>query len=155
MFSRIRPPGEWTLNSVVDPAEWETFDENQSNAIDGLHGGVYAPDNEIEIGGDGLKVSGPFTAASTMQVNGDATLSNDVLLDGPSFTVSTVVATFNAGVSFNDAVDFNGTANFDDNVTFNDPVSFTDTATFGAGLHVDAGDATFDEDLTVTGLATL
>jgi len=57
-FGRLRPSGLWVPRSAVTPAEFETFDENLSNAVDGADGGAYAPTNPIQFGGDGIEFAG-------------------------------------------------------------------------------------------------
>ena len=47
-FTRANPGGWVTLNQVT-PAQINQIDTNQSNAIDGAAGGVYAPTNPIEL----------------------------------------------------------------------------------------------------------
>lgn len=57
--ARIRPSGFWTLGSVISPAEMEALDEAQFEALNADDGGVWAPTDEIIIGGAGLHVTGP------------------------------------------------------------------------------------------------
>lgn len=57
MFTRLRAMGAWIFNSTVDPDEWEAFDENLSNAIDGADGGTYGPTDPIVIAGSGLRTT--------------------------------------------------------------------------------------------------
>lgn len=54
MSNRVRTPGGWTLDSVVDPAEFEALDDGQANAIDG-RGGTYAPTSPVLVGGRGIE----------------------------------------------------------------------------------------------------
>jgi hypothetical protein len=49
-FPRMRAPGTWVYNDVVDPAEFEAIDRNISQAIDGTGGGVYVVQNDLVIG---------------------------------------------------------------------------------------------------------
>jgi hypothetical protein len=80
-FTRTRPPGFWTFNSVVAPSEFEHIDD-YSYAIDGLGGGTYAPTALITIGGSGLNVTGPMDATdvgtmdvyTTFSIRGGATM---------------------------------------------------------------------------------
>jgi hypothetical protein len=55
-FARIRAPGAWVDNSTVEDAEFEQFDDNVSNAVDGDGGGAYAPTARLEFGGAGVYV---------------------------------------------------------------------------------------------------
>lgn len=71
--------------SAVSPAEFETFDQNLSDAVDGAGGGAYAPSATIEIGGSGLEVSGPFVSS------GDFTAQDSATFGGVS--VATLKAT--------------------------------------------------------------
>lgn len=60
-FARLRSPGLWAPNSVVEPEEFEQLDENLSHALDGQNGGVYTPNLPLEIGGQGICVLNPLT----------------------------------------------------------------------------------------------
>jgi hypothetical protein len=51
---RVRTPGAWDINTVVDPAEFEALDEGQFRAVDG-RGGSYSPDTPIHVGGRGIE----------------------------------------------------------------------------------------------------
>lgn len=54
MSERIREPGQWTTDTVIDGAELEAFDDAQSNAIDG-RGGAYTSEAPILVGGFGIE----------------------------------------------------------------------------------------------------
>lgn len=54
-FSRVRNPAGWTNNSVVQPGEFEAFDANLANAVDGAGGGTYTPTTRLTIGGQGIE----------------------------------------------------------------------------------------------------
>lgn len=60
-FARLRSPGLWAPNSVIEPEEFEQLDENLSHALDGQNGGVYTPNLPLEIGGQGICVLNPLT----------------------------------------------------------------------------------------------
>jgi hypothetical protein len=57
MFSRLRAIGGWLFNTVVEPEEFEAFDENISNALDGKNGGTYSLLSVLNIGGVGLRTT--------------------------------------------------------------------------------------------------
>lgn len=110
--SRIRTAGLWTLNSVLTPAEMESFDLAQFQAVNGDAGGVWAPLTEIEIAGAGFKINNaPFTV-----------LTSAVSFTGPSFTVA------------NDTVTFSGSGNFSANVGGAVSISGTTVTVTGTGL---------------------
>jgi len=88
----------WVLGSVVAPTELELFDNDQSKAVDGYGGGVYAPNNRLVIGGAGVDFTGgtgadpngPLTAtaaagtqASGIVATGDESGSGGVFTGGP------------------------------------------------------------------------
>jgi hypothetical protein len=146
-FTRVRAPGAWTDGSVLGDAELEKFDDQISNAIDGRHGGAYAPDNEIEIGGAGFRCTAIGYFDAGVQASADSVFLNVEVLEN---------ADFEGEVNFNDDSFFHKPVTFNDDVEFNDPVVWNDTATFNAGLHVaEGGDAVVDSQLSVAGLATL
>lgn len=58
MFVRARPTGFWIFGSVVDPLEFEGVDEDRSNALDGKNGGSYTLLTALNLGGEGLTLSG-------------------------------------------------------------------------------------------------
>ncbi len=98
MFSRIRAIGQWLFNSVVEAAEWEAFDENLSNAIDGKDGGAYAPTDPIEFGGAGISVEEgignyPVTVTHTSSSTGNE------IPDWAKFMAVSVVGAGGAGGS--------------------------------------------------------
>lgn len=81
-FVRIRPAGLWTIGSVLQPEELELFDANQSKALNGDEGGVWAPSALLELGGAGLKVTGP------LNVPGAASFTGGVLANTAGITGS-------------------------------------------------------------------
>lgn len=56
---RVRDPGMWVPGSVVLPEEFEEFDEIRPWLINAYAGSSHAPLAQIELGGAGLRVSGP------------------------------------------------------------------------------------------------
>jgi hypothetical protein len=66
--TRIRTPGNWTLNSTFDPAEAEAVDLAQYESINGDQGGTWAPAAVISIGGSGLTVAGELRATDAIDV---------------------------------------------------------------------------------------
>lgn len=79
-FTRLRAPGLWILGSVVLPEEFEAMDAIRPKLINAANGSTHAPDTiQIEIGGLGMRVSGPSRL--------DA-LSIGVLASGGTLTVA-------------------------------------------------------------------
>ncbi len=77
--TRIRAnTAAWANGSAVTQAEYDTLDQRQFESINGDQGGVCAPAAEIEIGGSGLKTSGPMTATGTMTARGLTALAGIV-----------------------------------------------------------------------------
>lgn len=113
MFSRIRAPLGWTLTSVVLPEEWEEFDDRQSKAIDGDGGGTYAPTSQLEIGGAGLKITGPFRVESQAVFTSDVDISSGLAVGGACLLNNDVDITNDLSISgdctFNGASTFHGT----------------------------------------------
>lgn len=58
-IARIRDPGMWVAGSVVLPEEFEAIDVIRPWMINGAFGSTNAPTVQIELGGQGLRVSGP------------------------------------------------------------------------------------------------
>jgi hypothetical protein len=56
--------GDWSAVTGIDLSWMTTIDQNQQKAINGDEGGTWAPSSVITIGGDGLTVSGAFTATN-------------------------------------------------------------------------------------------
>lgn len=77
-FARVRPSGFWTINSSVDPLEFEAFDANLFKAINGDDGGTWAPAAVITIGGLGLTVTGPSSLPNC----------SDIAIDGGTIDLS-------------------------------------------------------------------
>jgi hypothetical protein len=117
-FTRVRPSGFWTLNSVVDPAEFEQFDAQLYAAINGDAGGTWAPSIPITIGGAGINVTG-LLAADDVEIGGTLEVGGQAL--------------FNAPVTIDNDLAVNGAAVFYDGVTFNDTVSFDGPAQVETG----------------------
>lgn len=165
-FPRLRPPGLWTFDTVVDPEEFEAFDANIANALDGLNGGVYALLDDLEIGGTGAflvstsaEFSGGFTeftgsvgfdddvtfsASSPVLFLGTVGFGNDVDFSGGTVTL---------GASGSDAIVVDGffqvneTSNFNAGVFFNDEVAFD--AVVGFNAYAQFNDSVgFDDDVT-------
>lgn len=84
-IARIRDPGMWVAGSVVLPEEFEAIDEIRPWMINGADGSTNAPTVQIEIGGQGMRVSGPsrldsITAATTA-ATGVVTISDNSRID--------------------------------------------------------------------------
>lgn len=76
-FTRIRPEGDWTLNSTIDPEEAEALDDRYT-AIDGATGGEHEPTTQIGIGGEGLGLAG-----ENHEIREDAILTNSGTIEIP------------------------------------------------------------------------
>lgn len=87
-FSRIRAFGLWVLNSVLLPAEVEALDANQSKAVNGDEGGVWAPSAQIEIGGSGTKTTGPAEFTGDFEVTSEAQLQGGATVTGGDLAVA-------------------------------------------------------------------
>ena len=75
-FTRAKPSG-WTDDiDTITAAQINQIDVNQSRAVDGVAGGLSTPTPAIEIGGDGLIVSG------SAEISGDALVSGTVTQTG-------------------------------------------------------------------------
>lgn len=76
--TRVRPGGLWAIGSALLATEMEQIDSTLSRCINGDQGGVWAPTSVIEIGGEGLKVTGQcalytVTISSTLDVQEQVT----------------------------------------------------------------------------------
>lgn len=127
--TRIRPIGLWTLDSDVLTSEFEAFDLAQFESINGDQGGTWAPASQIEIGGAGLKVSGPF----------DMPIGTTGTFGGTVDFASTSTPTFVAG------------SNTD--VEAGAVWAFANAPSFAAGFLVSAGTVTFASAMTVVDVA--
>lgn len=119
-FTYVRDGGLWADNSQFTAADAAGFDSRIHKALNATDGGVWAPTSVIELGGAGLKVTGPTLLLGGLEVGGD-----DVFFNTPG-TVG-----FNAGVvinfagvtSFADHAAFGGTVFHAAAVTFNDQIA--------------------------------
>lgn len=128
-FQRIRLFGLWTTGSALQPGEMELFDANLSKAINGDEGGPWAPTSPIELGGAGIKITGPAEFTGEFKVATEALLQGGATITGGPLAVST-----NANVQGNLTVDGN--------------------ASMGGNLSVD-GSASVVGNLSVEGIAVL
>ena len=108
-------------SGAVSPTEFENLDANAYKSINGDDGGVWAPSSQIEIGGSGILMSGPFVADGTSTFNGQVTFASGsapIFNDGPVFNnTATFNANVNIGNAFTDILNVIATANFDNDVT--------------------------------------
>lgn len=154
-FSRIRSPGAWTLNSVVDPAEFEALDANLANAIDGDAGGTYNPTAQLIIGGGyGLKVTAPF------ETTGTATCKNGLTVSTAGNFSCSRPGTFSDGLTISTAgsltcsrpATFSGTIALNGNTTLDAAATLTCNGdTNHNGVNAFSGDTTFSGDLKING----
>lgn len=81
---RIRAPGLWVAGSVVLPEEFEAIDEIRPWMINADGGSTNAPTVQIELGGQGLRVSGPSRldgiTLGALAATGTFTVSNNSTL---------------------------------------------------------------------------
>lgn len=61
-FPRVRAEGEWDDLSTLTGEEMESFDDHQSKTINADDGSSHSPTTQINLGGEGLNVTGPFEA---------------------------------------------------------------------------------------------
>lgn len=67
-FARVKPSG-WVEPDPITAAQINQLDIDHANAIDGAGGGAYAPSDPLDIGGDGLIVSGPLVVTGSFAVH--------------------------------------------------------------------------------------
>lgn len=160
MSTRIRSAGLWTLASVVAPAEFELFDENQANAVDG-RGGVYAPATPIVIGEDspgvgGLRVTALAQFDGTFECNAPSAAFNaGVTITGLAIVAGTVIA---ADMQSTGTLQVGGNATIGGTLTANGPFVANGASTFNADVTIGAGllaGATILGSLAVSGDSTL
>jgi hypothetical protein len=109
-FSRVRLPGLWIDGTTVPGTEWEQFDENLSNALDGADGGTYSLSDHLIIGGVpgvvfGVEVDSIFNGEALFQR--EVTFDDLVTVDGEFVTTNT--STFGGDVDINAALAVSGT----------------------------------------------
>ncbi len=127
--TRIRALGLWTLDSPVTPAEFEAFDLAQFEQINGDQGGVWAPASQIEIGGAGLKISGPL----------DIPIGSTTTFSGAVNFGATSTPTFVSGSNTS--------------VAAGAVWAFANLPSFAAGFLVSAGTVTFAATTTLVDVA--
>lgn len=86
----------------VMPAEYNKLDQQGFESINGDQGGVWAPLDVIEIGGEGLLVSGAFESTGGAEFSSTVQLNDNLSVDG--------TATFNANLIANEDVTLGNTA---------------------------------------------
>jgi hypothetical protein len=107
--TRVRANFAAWSTGVVTQTEWDKFDQNLFESINGDDGGVWAPASPIEIGGSGLEVSGLFVASSDAQIG--TTSADDLTIWSTTSVVGPVtfgVTTFGATATFNGSLVANG-----------------------------------------------
>lgn len=136
-FSRVRVFGLWVVNSTLLPTEMELFDAQLSKAINGDEGGVWAPSSLIEVGGSGIKITGPFVVTSEAQLQGGATVT------GGNLSVAD-----DANIQGNATV--GGTLEVTGETTITDDLNVGNDATIQGELEVD-GATNLGDNLSVDG----
>lgn len=154
---------------TITPAEIWALDSGRFKSINGDEGGVWAPSAQIEIGGLGLKFSGPLefgagiTVAGNPEFLGNVSLDGDVGIGSSPSNVLTVLATagFSAPVTFyddvvigdavTDSLGVHATSHFYFPVTCEDTVVVKGVFTVNTGGSIDCnGEASFSDDFEVS-----
>jgi hypothetical protein len=163
-FPRQRAPGLWTFDSDVLPAEFEAFDANLSNAIDGLNGGAYALQHDLVIGSAVAMVQ--FDAqtffsrdvnidTSLFEVHGSMWFDGPVLVSGATLALDVNVVTL--GTSSSDAftvrsfTQFDATTIFNADAFFEAGATFVDDVTFGANVTINGTTLDVNSGITTIG----
>lgn len=124
---------EWgDTNRPVTAAEMDQLDKYAFQSINGDIGGVWAPQNPIQLGGAGLIMLGTLTGHGSVIFDGD-----EVVLNATAVRFVGVEPTLDSGVHVTA-----GPSTFDDNATFNDQTEFwANTIVHSAGYFHALGDA--------------
>ena len=148
-FARRRAVGLWIDGSTVSGAEWESFDADLAEAVDG-RGGAYVLTSPLELGGDDLIVG------ENIEVGGDVSVGGAFQVTGNSDLVGNVVIGTSVADQFTVNADglYLGDSVFSGLVTFGDAVTFEDDVQVDGGLSVD-GTVGIGGTLTVTSATTL
>lgn len=142
-------------SGAVSPTEFDNLDANGFKSINGDDGGVWAPASPIELGGSGLKMTGPFEA------DGATTLDGDVEING-LLTVNSATAEFQGNVVLGngggDTLTINATTTIAGDLTVTSgTVEFHGNVRLGNGagdaITVD-GTSTFNANATFNGTTT-
>lgn len=158
MFSRVRAPGLWVDGTTVPGTQWEQFDANLANALDGADGGTYSLSAPMVIGGapgvyfefdlgvafdeavvmnDNLDVFGNVyfggVGSQTFAVQADVTFSDGSVTIGASGSDALTVESFTT---------FNDVANFDGDTFFTAAVDFNGAVRFDGNLDINSAIAT-------------
>lgn len=153
-FNRVRTSGLWVSSSVLLPAEMEAFDANQSKAVNGDEGGVWAPSDPIEIGGDGLKVTGACVVTSEAQLQGGATITGGNLSVADDADVqgnATVAGTLDVGGETTISDDLNVT----NNLAVQGTATITGEILGNGGATITGGDLNVGDDIVCQGNAEI
>jgi hypothetical protein len=145
MSERIREPGEWEFDDVIDPAELEQLDENQAAAVDG-RGGSYEPDAPILIGGRGIQdcaAEQHIYDAATGNVTIGPTDSHRVSFFGANNINGTIVVLINDDAAFTKRTVYVSTLNTGSRVRIRDATNTVQYTAFTAA------DTLLDFEITV------
>jgi cytoskeletal protein CcmA (bactofilin family) len=104
-FTRIRAFGLWVAGGALLASEMELFDAHQEKALNAAEGGVWAPTSVIEIGGQGIKITGSFWSTGAFRVDGTADLNGNLEVSGTS--------ALSGAVSMQSTLDVQGAVSFD------------------------------------------
>lgn len=117
-FEYERPNGVWAANSGFSHVEAAHFDAKLVKCLNVVDGGTWAPTSVIEIGGEGIKVTGPTLLLGGLEVSGEFSVTSA----GP-ISFNTGGITFDGATSFADHAAFGGTVFHAAAVTFNDQIA--------------------------------
>lgn len=91
-FDFIREFGVWADISGLTADEMQRFDRNQKKALNAEDGGTWAPTSVIEIGGQGINITGgaqfwDVTVTGALSLLQGASVEGDMIVRGDYFTV--------------------------------------------------------------------
>jgi carbonic anhydrase/acetyltransferase-like protein (isoleucine patch superfamily) len=155
-IARRRAEGLWVDGSTVSGLDFEHFDANLAEAVDG-RGGAYILTEDLEFGGADLILGNNLQVVGNATVDGDITIGDDLLVTGDA-TVSgnaTVTAALTVGMGLSVAA----SATILGGLTIGTDIAIGDDATIAGDLTVTGpstlGNANIGGALVVTGSTTL
>jgi hypothetical protein len=153
-FTRTRANlAAWATGTTVQNTEYDDLDEKTFKAINGDDGGTWAPSAVITIGGSGLTMTGPFTAADATistdlhgnwTCDGNVTFSNALHVTGDAYLANGASLTGVSGCSLTGY--FGGTPFFQGTPTVDGSSA---KLVFSSGADCDLGDGTNISTLSV------
>lgn len=149
-FNRTRLAGLWTALSPLLHTEMEHLDDKTSKALNAEEGGSWAPSTKIEIGGEGIKITGLAEFTGEFKVTSEAKLQGGAHVSGGNLTVS-----LHASIQGNLGVDGTLTvagASTLDNTTVQGDLNVSTNLDVQGTSHL-AGNVTADNDIGCERLA--